>query len=152
VIDRQALQRLPARPVSEVEWEEVLLRLELMPRALKLVLEEVRTDAESVRGELRRMVEREESAREFLESAAGLLPTSRPTIAQPSRNQEDAVDRIVRLRNRNFALVQRRGIEVWDWAAPDRGDEPGGTMYQLLAYLTASDGATLAALRRLVRG
>ena len=33
------LLKLPARPESEVEWEDLLVRLELMPKALRVELE-----------------------------------------------------------------------------------------------------------------
>ena len=52
----------------------------------------------------------------------------------------------MRTRNRNFAMVQRRGIDVWDWgAAVDLS--PRVSVYQVLARLAQGDVDALARLR-----
>jgi hypothetical protein len=54
-------------------------------------------------------------------------------------------DRFAAVRARNFAMVQRRGVDVWEWAGELDGLRV--TVYQLLSWLMRSDAALLAALR-----
>jgi hypothetical protein len=65
--------------------------------------------------------------------------------------EEDGVRRFERLRTRNFAMVQRRGIEVWEWRL-ETGDHTRPTVYQLLAYLAEGDIESLAKIRAATRG
>jgi hypothetical protein len=48
---------------------------------------------------------------------------------------------------RNFVMVQRRGLNVWDWTVRG-GPFHGATAYQLFQFAAQSDGALLAAIRR----
>jgi hypothetical protein len=145
----ESLRRLPERPISEFEWEDLLLRIELMPRALKVVLEQLGEDNDVVRQVLEALVEREEWAARFLEGAA----VHAAGCAQPfaRRGQmvilhEDKLDRFVRFRIRNFAMVQRRGIGVWGWSV-EAGDSQPATVFQLFTHLAQSDVNSLSTLR-----
>lgn len=137
----------PRRPPSEVEWEDLLVRIELMPRALRFVLEHVDRDQPAVDVVLATLLEREEGARDLLERAAGLeVSVTNASIAMQSIDtQSDKMERFVRCRIRNFAIVQRRGIAVWGWEA--RADGVSVTIYQLFLNLARGDVAALAALR-----
>ncbi|HEX5726048.1 MAG TPA: hypothetical protein VFX98_11320, partial [Longimicrobiaceae bacterium] len=50
---------LPARPPSAAEWEELLVRLEIAPRAARLALEDAGARAGALRGPLLHLVRRE---------------------------------------------------------------------------------------------
>jgi hypothetical protein len=148
---------LPARPDHVAEWEDLLVRLELMPRAVRVALDERDIDPSRVHSVLDELLKRESWVGKALEAAAltaAGLPLNAPD--DPGRGdveypqvvfrQEDALERFVRLRNRNFAMVQRRGITVWDWEAPV-GAEGRATVYQLLSVLARGDVRALAILR-----
>jgi hypothetical protein len=141
----ESLHALPALPPSEVEWEDLLLRLELMPRALRVVLEDLDPRLEEIRIELEELAEREAVAARCLERAAG-LPEPEPQEVQTIAGSRDGVDRFVRLRTRNFALVQRRGVDVWEWEAPVGGGRVA-TVYQILTFLARGDVDALASIR-----
>jgi len=148
----ERLDRPSESPDSEVEWEDLLLRIELMQRALRVVLEEVDRESDEVGEVLLALVMRERSVRDFLEAAAGLaegeLNASAPGGA-PDRDPDlDPLGQFLRLRARNFAMVQRRGVAVWGWSAPTTtGDS--ATPHQVLQLLARADVAALAELRRL---
>jgi hypothetical protein len=148
-MDTEWLRQLPERPLSEVEWEDLLLRLELMPRALRVTLENLPIDDAILQGVLERALKREEAAADFMDRAVApgysLVPPG-PRSAQIVARQDDRVERFVRIRSRTFAMAQRRGIEIWDWSAPVW---PTGraTIHQVLAYLAAEDVRVLAELR-----
>jgi hypothetical protein len=140
------LRTLPARPPSEVEWEDLLVRLEIMPRALRVAIEDAPADA---------------AMAEALEEAVGNEVRIQQELEAMSRGVESPVSVVVdltddsprgllaqftRLRARTFAMVQRRGLNVWAWTS--RGsDFEGTTAYQFLQAAAASDGAALAAIR-----
>lgn len=143
----------PARPPSEAEWEDLLVRYEIAPRALRLAV----ADAEP-RLEVLVPLGLLLSAERW---AAGVLAAMRDgrEVEGGGAGIEGAglagVDGLVReyadLRARNFAAVQRRGLEVWEWSAP----VPGGravTAYQLLNAAVAMDGEMLAVVRAGFRG
>jgi hypothetical protein len=140
--------RTPRRPPSEVEWEDLLLRVELMLRAVRITLEDV-GDGDGPAGDvLRELVARERFVGEFLERAAGLGGEAGDPGGEtgPEERGDALLARFLRLRTRNFAMVQRRGLGVWDWV----GDDESGhevTVYQLLTGLAAEDVAALARLR-----
>jgi hypothetical protein len=138
------LWELPARPESEVEWEDLLVRLELMPRALRFELEQLGSSEES-RQLVVALLERERRIETLLERAA---TTAENEAGSPRRTAGDGslVEQFVRTRSRNFAMVQRRGIEVWDWSV-DIQPEGHVSVYQLLTFLVHSDVETLARFR-----
>jgi hypothetical protein len=138
----------PRRPPSEVEWEDLLLRIEVMLRAVRIALEDVGSVDGPASDVLREMGARERFVGAFLERAAGLDgETVEPRgEAGPEERGDALLARFLRLRTRNFAMVQRRGLGVWDWA----GDDESGrevTVYQLLTRLAGEDVASLGRLR-----
>ena len=116
-----------------------------MTKAVRIAAEDAGEGARALRV-LQQLAERELDARDFLERAAG-EPSSAPAeSSEPPADEVQAVDRFVRLRARNFAMMQRRGIDVWGWRAmADDGEE--ATVHQLLSELVAEDVAALAQLR-----
>src|SRR5690554_6048835 len=103
----ESSNRFPSRPASEVEWEDLLLRLELMPRALALALERSEIGLPEVASILRELVEREARVCEGLDRAAANVsgdgsaePTPAGQLAGP------AVDGGVDLLTR-FASIRR---------------------------------------------
>ncbi len=140
---------VPARPPSEVEWEDLLYRLELMNRALTVGMEEIPEASVEAEGVLRALVEREEAVGRLLEvSAVGGVDAERDPAAAP--RDFDGLSpalRFIRIRSRNFAMLQRRGLEVWDWRVFVAGTEIG--IYQLLVGLARADIETLALLREI---
>lgn len=165
-----ALRRFPERPASEFEWEDLLLRLEIMPRALKVELE--RTKVDEALPILAELTERELAVQGLLEEVAiaadpretaGSRATtgidssarSRARASMPEHAATESlsgppngpdVERFVRLRGRNFAMLQRRGIDVWNWRV--RASAEGeATVFQLLSLLALDDVDALARLR-----
>jgi hypothetical protein len=143
----------PSRPPSEIEWEELLVHYEIGPRALRIAVEDSMRAAATEPFDL--------GLRLFdvvlNEYWTGTLFSAMRTGEKAewsSVPQFDAVppvppfelmDWLARLRASNFATVQRRGLEVWDW----RTDLEGGeiTAHQQIKYAVALDGETLAAIR-----
>jgi hypothetical protein len=139
----------PALPPSVAEWEDLLVRVELMPRALRSTLE---GDAGGpvVDGLLREMVEREARFGRWLQgladAAAGVPAEAAAGAAAAGAGSGDLPERFARLRARTFAMVQRRGLEVWRWAGELEG-YGAPTVYQALTLLVREDVRALAALR-----
>lgn len=131
-----------------MEWEDLLVRLELMPKALRVLIEDIDDNAAPVGLLLRDLIAREKFVRNFMERAAAMemSPSEQDVEAQPARRQRDALDRFVRLRTRNFAMVQRRGIDVWQWEGRTDG-EHRATIFQVLTLLAREDVSALAAVR-----
>jgi len=145
--------RFPERPPSEVEWEELLVRYELTPRALRVAVGDV--------GDERAGPALEEALVTLLTEeieASGLLQSMRPGTAAREGDRartrgEGAramVDAFADLRGRNFAAVQRRGIDVWEWSIDQGGARV--TPYRLIQSSVARDGEALATVRELARG
>jgi hypothetical protein len=135
-------------PPSEVEWEELLVRYELGPRALRVALDDAPDDAETaerIRVLLTALVLNEMWVGVLFEAMRdGRSPPAKPRMApQPT------YERYAELRRRNFATVQRRGIEVWTWRTQDPGTV---TAHQVILASTALDGETLAGIRQAARG
>ena len=146
-MDPLELAALPARPESEFEWEDLLVRLELMPRALKVQMENAgaATDAHSLAEHVRLEAfvnDRLERAATGEAAAAPAPDSVRPEVGDPA----EEVDRFVRLRSRNFAMLQRRGINVWDWSVEVDGSTRA-TVFQLLTLLARRDVELLGRLR-----
>lgn len=140
---------LPLRPESEVEWEDLLLRLEIVPRVARNEVDEA-ADAGRAVALLREAIERETRVARWLEQAAGMDPSNATVGEVTAMTLEDPValvHRFASLRARTFAMVQRRGLEVWAWSAPlDGGESPSA--HQLLRWLANRDGDLLAQLRQ----
>jgi len=145
----------PAVPPSEVEWEELLVRYELTPRALRAVLDDAEMDGgvrERVGDLLRALVVHELQATELFAAMRDARPVLQaPRIEVMAADPRAAYARFAALRGRNFAAVQRRGLEVWGWRteAPMWGSV---TAHQLILASTALDAETLAGVREALRG
>ena len=145
----------PEAPPSEVEWEELLVRYELGPRALRVALDDAGADAaeaERVGDLLRALVLNElQVAALFAAMRDGRPVSTEPRMEMLASTPRAAYERYAELRGRNFAALQRRGIEVWAW----RAEAPAGgsvTAHQLVLASTALDGETLAGIRMAPRG
>ena len=145
----------PAVPPSEVEWEELLVRYELTPRALRAALDDVELEGDArvrVGDLLRSLVANELQVTELFAAMRDGLPVQvNPRVEVMSAEPRAAYERFAALRGRNFAAVQRRGLEVWGWRAeaPGRGTV---TAHQLILASTAFDAETLAGVREALRG
>lgn len=158
---------LPAEPPGIAEWENLLVRVELGPRAVRIAVDgadPVRLasardrQGRSVADHLSHLAHREAEAAGWLEAmrTGGGLELA----ADPPPNRDDRADGRVEVdrwvlgfaerRARNFATVQRRGLEVWAWRAEHPGHGPLSA-YRLFGYLAAHDGRHLAAIRALLR-
>lgn len=145
----------PARPASEMEWEDVLVRYEITPRALRVAL----ADGD-VEGPARQRVCDLLRALVFNEMWTALLfaamrdragVSDRPRLEMAGDDPRAVFERFQRLRDRNFAEVQRRGLEVWDWHADAPRYGPA-TAYQVILASVELDGRTLAEVRDALRG
>ncbi|HYW13627.1 MAG TPA: hypothetical protein VE871_16820 [Longimicrobium sp.] len=142
---------LPARPPSEMEWEELLVRVEIAPRALRVAVEDAPGDHPEVIAVLRRGVAGEMVLQATLEA----IVDGREAGEAPGGDglPDDAaalLDEYIRLRMRSFVMVQRRGLNVWDWTVRG-GPYDGATAYQLFQAAARMDGHLLAALRSAAR-
>jgi hypothetical protein len=131
------------------EWEELLVRLEIMPRALRVALEEPVAGRARVLAELRELLRRERRVEHWLEGAAGWAPAldGAPAADGEELGGRELAERHAAVRARNFAMLQRRGVEVWRWSGATDDGAPA-TVYQLLSWLLRADAGALAALRR----
>lgn len=148
------LDAYPERPPSEVEWEELLVKYEITPRALRLAAEDAGPGrAGEIVGTLEALLANELLTAALLDQMAARAEDRSPSgssidTGSGSSSPEDAsalVARIAALRGRNFAAVQRRGISVWEWAAERDGTTV--TPYRLLLSSVALDGDVLARVR-----
>lgn len=138
---------LPAVPPSVAEWEDLLLRMEIMQRVLRNTLEAVPAGDADAAEELESLVAREALVGEWLEGVSGVGAGGSRGAGAAGRDAPGALaDRFVSLRARNFAMLQRRGLEVWRWTAPLAGFGEVSA-YQVVGWLVARDVRSLAALR-----
>lgn len=146
--------RHPALPPSVGVWEDLLVRYEIAPRALRLAVADAAPEhAAGVMMPLGMLLSAELMA-------AGALKAMREggTITGDGFGVEDAgaagaeglVAEYTTLRARNFAAVQRRGVDVWEWSA--RWGDGTVTPFRLLSAAVAFDGAMLDAVRAAARG
>ena len=136
----------PLRPESEVEWEDLLLRLEIAPRVARNAVEEL-ADVGAASRALVEAVAREREVGRLLEAAAGLPSGGGAGEGGETAAPLDLVHRFASLRARTFAMVQRRGLEVWDWRVRTATGDAEGSVHQLLRWLVDQDGELLARLR-----
>ena len=150
------------RPRDIGEWEDLLVRYELGPRAVRHALEEAEENAgahplssDSLVDQLAHLVRREADAGAWLQALSEGHPLS-PWGEAASRAEVETeaaartLDRFAELRARNFARVQRRGVDVWEWESvhPDHGPI---TAFQLLAWQVRHDGLHLVRIREILR-
>ncbi|HEU0052895.1 MAG TPA: hypothetical protein VFQ39_06945 [Longimicrobium sp.] len=139
-------EKYPERPPSEAEWEDLLVRYEIAPRAVRIAVED--TPAAPLPDALRTLL----AAEAWSAAVLGALREGRPLPGETGDDFADlparaGADRFASLRAKNFASLQRRGIDVWGWGAED-DDGVRVTPYRLLNAAVALDGWTLAELRR----
>ncbi len=147
-------------PPHVAEWEELLLRVEIAPRALRVAVEGAPSGSPAVREALARALLMDHACVDALDAMASggglpaiVAPDAAFTVSAPPEGQgaeEMAVD-LAAVRARLFARVQRRGLEVWRW----EGALPDGrrlTAWQLLLGVMRRDGATLDAVRAARQG
>ena len=149
----------PARPPSEVEWEELLVRYEIAPRAVQVALGDASARAEAATqrsGDLLRalLVSELQTAGLFAamrEQQPFADPSGPAQVVLTPAAPEALAARFAELRGRNFAAVQRRGLEVWEWRTSTRllGEV---TAYQLILRAVELDASTLAGLREAGQG
>jgi hypothetical protein len=142
---------LPARPPSEVEWEDLLVRVEIAPRALRVAVEDAPEGHPDVTRALGMGVMAEMALQEMLEA----IVEDRDArdgfgVEGLETDPQELVARYGRLRFRSFVMVQRRGLNVWDWTVRG-GPYPGATAYQLFQGAARMDGMLLDAVRRAAR-
>lgn len=142
----EELESYPPLPPSVAEWEDLLVRLEIAPRAVRNLLEEWEGGADTV-GVLRAAVAREAGVGHWLETAAGVADTIAPAPDTLHADAGALALRFAALRARTFAMLQRRGLEVWAWEG-ETGDGGTVTVYQLIGWLVERDGVLLAGLRQ----
>jgi hypothetical protein len=141
------------RPPSIAEWEELLIRLEIAPRALRIAVEEA-PDGPELRGVLANLLAAESLRIAQIDAMIHDSPV--PNTADVPHVEGDAdaealAVEFARLRARLFARAQRRGIDVWDWEGR-REDGSTVSAYQLLLGAMREDADLLARVRRAARG
>ena len=139
----------PERPPSEVEWEELLGRLDLAPRAFQLAAD----DADG-NPRVAHVVASAYALESWFAAALKELQSGGTVPLDfgytPGTGGQEAVreglELFSALRARNFAALQRRGIGVWDWSAATK---EGGrvTTFQAASAVVEMDGRHLAVLR-----
>jgi hypothetical protein len=136
------------------EWEDLLFRLELGPRAMRVALEDRHDAAERLEACLNWLASVEKWASYALEAMrqGGEVAGVEDFAVEPADvASADAVGQLfaayATARARNFAALQRRGLGVWDWHARLKG---GGVVSacQLVHQLLRADAAVLAEARR----
>lgn len=146
------VRAFPARPPSEVEWEDLLVRVEIAPRALRIAVEEAPRDDPDLIQLLQTGVFFEARLQHLLEA---MIDGREVEYGFEARNVPGDVDALIeayaRLRYRSFLMMQRRGINVWEWMVLG-GEWAGATAYQLFQAAAHRDGALLAGARRAGRG
>jgi len=140
----------PARPPSEVEWEDLLARLDLAPRAFHLAAGDAAGNprvAHVLASALALEHWFEIALREL--QAGGMIPLDFGFTpgAGGASDVREVLERFAALRARNFAALQRRGIGVWDWSAATREDGGRVTTFQAASAVVEMDGRHLAVLR-----
>jgi hypothetical protein len=147
------LARFAPRPASEVEWEDLLIRLEIVPRVVRNTMDGADAAEPGLVALMDEVVRREARVGRWVETlAAAAAGAGAPAAAgeEPAGDAEWLSHRFASLRARTFVMVQRRGLEVWGWAGEL---EPGrtATVHQLLSWLAEQDGRALLDLRRATR-
>ena len=134
-----------------MEWEELLARLEVAPRAFRLAAEDA-ADPGAAAGVLLLALFGEEWLARALEAVrtGGRVPAGMSAAVGTPPEGGDPVrallDEIAARRARSFAALQRRGIETWEWAGTTEDGRPV-TAHQVAAAAVALDGERLALLR-----
>jgi hypothetical protein len=143
----------PPHPSHVADWEDLLVRLEIAPRALRVTLEDAPTDDPEVRGLVARAAAAERVFQRMMEAMRTGAPLPDPEPALPEEAGDDArtlAETYTSVRMRTFAMAQRRGVDVWAWESPD-AEGRALTVYQLFSRMVKEDARLLAALRERIR-
>lgn len=146
----------PRHPPSVAEWEDLLVRLEIAPRALRVTLEDAPADDPGLGALVAEAAGREAAWQRAMEAlqAGGPLPAAGPAAAPAhpeGRTDARAMAELFgSLRMRTFAMAQRRGVDVWAWESADASGRTL-TVYQLFTRMVRADAVLLAALRERIR-
>jgi hypothetical protein len=146
---------LPERPPSEVEWEELLVKLDIAGRAFRVAVDDAADTPE-----LHELVtlaalseawwgQRLEDLREGRRFSlnVGFGPW---TVDGEPVSMRYALDSLLRDRERNFAKLQRRGLSVWEWRA-ELVEGRSITAYQFAQMRAMADAEILRQIRQLPR-
>jgi hypothetical protein len=134
-----------------VEWEDLLLRLEIAPRALRVAADDA-AHGEPLERLLAEAVHREGLWGERLEHLREGRRLPAPDVPPEARAAASAsLEAFGRERARNFARLQRRGLDVWQWRAETSSGELI-TAHQLIRMRLLEDAEVLRAIRALPRG
>lgn len=114
----------PATPPGIAEWEDLLVRVELMPRALRTTLERARPSDSQVPILLSEMLAFEEWVRPALHALrdSDTIPEFPDAYGYSvvglngTALLESMFDHLSSLRTKNFVQVQRRGIDAGESA------------------------------------
>jgi hypothetical protein len=143
----------PPHPAHVADWEDLLVRLEIAPRALRVTLEDAPADDPEVRAVVARAAARErvfQRAMEAMQDGDPLPDLAAPAVEEGGGDTRSLAEAFTSLRMRTFAMAQRRGVDVWAWQAAD-AEGRTLTVYQLFTRMVREDARLLAALRGLVR-
>lgn len=143
----------PPHPAHVADWEDLLVRLEIAPRALRVTLEDAPADDPEVRAIVARAAAAERACQRAMEAmqAGGPLPDAAPDAAEEDGGDARTLaEAFTSLRMRTFAMAQRRGVDVWAWEAAD-AEGRTLTVYQLFTRMVRGDARLLAALRDRIR-
>lgn len=127
-------------------WEDLLVRFEIMPRVLRVTLEEAGGGGGAAAEILRRLIAREDELSVWIREASAAGGEAVRAAPTPAGDVRELADRFASLRARNFAMLQRRGVEVWAWSAP-LATGAQTTALQMVGDWVGSDAEALRALR-----
>jgi hypothetical protein len=162
-MDPDFVRDVPALPPSIAEWEDLLVRLDIAPRAVRVAVDDIAEPGEEVLRVLQLAVARESWYSGVIESLrlgrsfslnVAFAPITFGDEEAGGEREGTAVElcwAFETQRTRNFAQVQRRGVEVWKWESNVTG---GRTLsvFQFLSGVARSDAETLAMIRAAGRG
>ncbi|MEW5931120.1 MAG: hypothetical protein AB1941_26950 [Gemmatimonadota bacterium] len=140
-------------PAHVADWEDLLVRLEIAPRALRVTLEDAPAGDPEVRALVARAAAGERVFQRMMEAmqAGDPLPDAAAAPAEePGEDARTLADAFTSVRMRTFAMAQRRGVDVWAWESAD-AEGRTLTVYQLFNRMVREDARLLAALRERIR-
>jgi hypothetical protein len=143
----------PPHPAHVADWEDLLVRLEIAPRALRVTLEDAPAGDPEVRALVARAAAGERVFQRMMEAMHAGDPFPEAAAAPAEEPGDDArtlADAFTSLRMRTFAMAQRRGVDVWAWQSAD-AEGRTLTVYQLFNRMVREDARLLAALRERIR-
>ncbi|HLL47489.1 MAG TPA: hypothetical protein VK399_12315 [Longimicrobiaceae bacterium] len=143
----------PPHPAHVADWEDLLVRLEIAPRALRVTLEDAPAGDPEVRALVARAAAAERVFQRTMEAmhAGAPLPDAGSALPEePGDDVRSLAETYTSVRMRTFAMAQRRGVDVWAWQSAD-AEGRVLTVYQLFTRMVREDARLLAALRERIR-